>query len=259
MNGTMEQVRDRLLAYLRQHVAADFQPERDRLLDFLDSVAILQLVMFLEQDLGVSLDMSQIDLEAFATLDSLAEIVQSHTRPGGAAVASPATPATSVRLQPLGPEDFELAARWLSEPMINKWLSAEWRGKKVGAAVLGVAARSPRNKMYLVLDGTEKCGLACLSDIDPDDRVAMVWYLRGEPYKGGKGLISSAVRELARLAFETLGLRALYAWTVGQNVKSQRVLERSGFRQAGRLRSIALFDGVPTDRVYFDLLPQDLK
>ncbi len=84
-------MKDRLLAYLRERVNANFGPQ-DRLLDFLDSVAILQLVLFIEQELGISLDMSQLDLEVFATLDSLADVVLSQASAAGAAAEGAESP-----------------------------------------------------------------------------------------------------------------------------------------------------------------------
>jgi ribosomal-protein-alanine N-acetyltransferase len=49
----------------------------------------------------------------------------------------------------------------------------------------------------------------------------------------GRGLATGAVREIIRVAFEDLGLHRIEAGTLLHNVRSQRVLERSGFVRFG--------------------------
>jgi RimJ/RimL family protein N-acetyltransferase len=41
------------------------------------------------------------------------------------------------------------------------------------------------------------------------------------------------------------------------NIASLKVLQKIGFRQAGRLRRSACLDGQQIDKIYFDLLPSD--
>ena len=49
----------------------------------------------------------------------------------------------------------------------------------------------------------------------------------------GRGLATSAVRDIIRVAFEELGLHRIQAGTLLHNVASQRVLERNGFVRFG--------------------------
>jgi [ribosomal protein S5]-alanine N-acetyltransferase len=50
---------------------------------------------------------------------------------------------------------------------------------------------------------------------------------------GGRGLATTAVRDISRLAFSELGLHRLQADTLVANVASQRVLARNGFVRIG--------------------------
>jgi ribosomal-protein-alanine N-acetyltransferase len=50
---------------------------------------------------------------------------------------------------------------------------------------------------------------------------------------GGRGLATSAVRDITRLAFAELGLHRIQADTLVHNVPSQRVLARTGFVRFG--------------------------
>jgi [ribosomal protein S5]-alanine N-acetyltransferase len=51
--------------------------------------------------------------------------------------------------------------------------------------------------------------------------------------ENGRGLATSAVRDIIRVAFDELGLHRIQAGTLLHNVASQRVLERNGFVRFG--------------------------
>lgn len=163
----------------------------------------------------------------------------------------------TVAIEPLAPAHFEMAARWLAMPALNRWLTADWRERPATATTLAIATRNRRNRFFLVRHHNEPCGLVALSDFDEAEKTAMVWYLLGESRLGGKGVTTEAVRALVALAFGQLGLRSLHAWAMAQNEASQRVLAKAGFREAGRLRDSACLDGQQTDRLYFDLVASE--
>ncbi len=158
-------------------------------------------------------------------------------------------------IEPLTAEHVATVAAWLSHPEINRWLTSDWRGRVVDPVVLGVAMRNKRNRFFLVRHQGRPCGLVALADWDAVDRIAMVWYVLGAREMGGRGIATGALRLLVDTAFHELGIEALNAWIVDGNGASRRVLEKAGFREAGRLRSAALRDGVRADRIYFDLVP----
>lgn len=161
-----------------------------------------------------------------------------------------------IAIAPLNPDHLSVAASWLANPDINRWLTSEWRGRPADSAMLAIALRNRKNRIWLVLQDSVPVGLVGLADIDPQDRCAMVWYLLGDTSRGGKGVVSEAVRQACRDGFQELGLRNIYAWIMEPNDKSRRVLEKNGFQEAGRLRAAADMAGAPVDRVYFDLLPR---
>jgi RimJ/RimL family protein N-acetyltransferase len=159
-----------------------------------------------------------------------------------------------VTLKPLSPDEFELVARWLSDRDVNRWLTSEWRGREVTGALIAVAVRNKKNRLFLVQCDAHPCGLVGLADIDEADRTGMIWYLRGEGSYSGKGVISQAVEQAIQWAFAELGLASVYAWIMADNAPSRRVLETNGFREAGRLRMAARSGDCQVDRVYFDIV-----
>lgn len=75
----------------------------------------------------------------------------------------------------------------------------------------------------------------------------------------GKGVCTRALRLLSRWALEELELERLELITDPDNVASQRVAEKVGFRPEGVLRAhLRHPDGRVRDSVMFSLLPGDL-
>jgi ribosomal-protein-alanine N-acetyltransferase len=67
---------------------------------------------------------------------------------------------------------------------------------------------------------------------DVDDGAANVGYRVAERVTG-RGVATSALRELCRLAVDDYSLRTLRGAVSGDNVASRRVLEKVGFREDG--------------------------
>jgi RimJ/RimL family protein N-acetyltransferase len=162
-----------------------------------------------------------------------------------------------IAIEPLAAEDFERVAGWLSICDTNRWLTSEWRGRPISPVIIGITVRNKRNRLFLVRCDGQACGLAGFADIDAMDGTAMVWYLLGEQQFAGRGVTTEAVRQLVRVAFDELKLASVYAWIMEPNVRSRRVLERAGFREAGRIRSASCFGGRQVDRIYYDRTAED--
>lgn len=63
--------RDKIIGYVRTSVDPGFDADQHELAPILDSVSLLQLIAFIEQDLGVALDLPSLRLEMFASVDSV--------------------------------------------------------------------------------------------------------------------------------------------------------------------------------------------
>ena len=163
-----------------------------------------------------------------------------------------------ITIEELIPEHFERVASWLGKTEINRWLTAEWRNRVVNATLISIAARNQKNRLFLVRCEGEPCGLAALAEIEPIDKTAMVWYVLGEQTLSGRGITSDAVKLLTHLCFDKMGLASVYAWAMEDNGASQRVLQKAGFREAGRIRYAASSGGRQVDRIYFDLIAGEI-
>jgi len=162
-----------------------------------------------------------------------------------------------VTIEILEPAHFEMVARWLSNREVNRWLTSEWRDRVVDSTMIGIAARNRKNRLFLVrCDGTP-CGLTALADFDSVDRIAMIWYVLGEEEVAGRGVTTSAVRQVVDRGFRELQLKSIYAWIMEDNLRSRRVLEKVGFREAGCIRLGTCSAGRQVARVYFDIVRPD--
>lgn len=103
---------------------------------------------------------------------------------------------------------------------------------------------------WVVLLGEEPVGTAAL--MKPAWRMGYgeIGYLISEPHQG-QGLGTRAVRLLVTHLFAETALRRLQALVSVENVASQRLLERLGFKLEGTLRQHFVIQGKPVDeRVY---------
>lgn len=63
--------RDKVIVYVRENLDGQFDPEQQPLIQLMDSVSLMQMIMWIDQELKVSLDLSNLSLEMFATVESL--------------------------------------------------------------------------------------------------------------------------------------------------------------------------------------------
>ena len=164
-----------------------------------------------------------------------------------------------VAIQDLTPEHFELVARWLSKPEINRWLAAEWRNRVVSSTLIAIAGRNRRNRLFLVSYNAQACELVALADTSAADKTAMMWYVLCKEELSGRGINSEAVIQLTRFCFAEMGLASIHAWTMEDNMAFRSVLQRAGLHEAGRIRCATSSAGRQVDRIYFDLIASEVR
>ena len=78
------------------------------------------------------------------------------------------------------------------------------------------------------------------------------------PSHWGMGIATAACGAVTRWGFEVKGWHRVQATTVLPNVRSQRVLERCGFKREGLLRNFRLVRGTPTDYWLYSAIPGEV-
>jgi RimJ/RimL family protein N-acetyltransferase len=171
---------------------------------------------------------------------------------------TPAWRSGLIALFPLLPEhasgDY---VAWLNNPAINRYLETRFDTHDVesvrdyiagcndqpGTLLLGIA-RQPdgRHVGNIKLEITRGHGLA------------EVGILIGDVDVHGKGIGSEAIRLVAGIARDELGLRKLSAGCYASNRGSERAFVKAGFAVEGRRPAHFLLDGEPEDLTLMGLL-----
>ena len=146
-----------------------------------------------------------------------------------------------VHLRPLGDEDAPAMLSIFGDPEVMKfWSSPPLRDlaaavKLIGEIRAGFEGRSLFQWGVSSREGVEAIGTCTLFNVDLAHRRAEVGFALRRDY-WGQGLATDALGSLIEFSFKTLALHRLEADVDPNNERSQRVLERQGFRREGYLR-----------------------
>jgi RimJ/RimL family protein N-acetyltransferase len=144
------------------------------------------------------------------------------------------------RVPPVAPQRPEVERRCGEAP--GEWLAGRRADLTIRDAATG-----------------EFAGTISLNYAEPVTGQAMIGYSLLPAWRG-RGYMTRAVQLLAGWALRTAGIARLIAGTAPENVASQRVLERAGFRREGYQRSrLPGVSGTRIDDVLYALLPEDLS
>jgi len=122
------------------------------------------------------------------------------------------------------------------------------------------AADERRRRRSLVLGITVEgtlCGTLGLHYVDWFDRAAEIGYWIASD-REGRGYVTRAVRCMLEIAFGAAGLHRVVIRCAVENVRSQRVAERLGFRVEGLLREAQWVGGRFLDQHLYALLRRDV-
>ena len=164
-----------------------------------------------------------------------------------------------MNLRPLESSDIGLVAGWLSQSENYQWLDFGNGIQILSPALLKLMRQNEKHclRLYSVTGREHPVGLVALSNIDKCFKTALLWYVLGDKTVGRQGHTTKAVSKLLGTGFKELSLHAISAWAVEANHPSIRVLEKNGFRYIGKQRSCHIIDGIPMDRLLFDLVSEE--
>ena len=169
----------------------------------------------------------------------------------------------AVALRPWGPEDLPDLLAAAADPIVHRYrysLPGDVEEAQVWlATVEGDRLSGQRIELAVTTaDAAAAVGSISLWGFHRRNHAAMVSYWLA-PCGRGRGLATSALRLVAGWAFDALGQQRLALQVEVENVASQRVAERCGFRCEGQLRSHQqLRDGTRSDVLVYGLLAGEL-
>jgi RimJ/RimL family protein N-acetyltransferase len=113
-----------------------------------------------------------------------------------------------------------------------------------------VLGGGPETQFAIEVDGEAAGGIGVFLQEDVARKSAELGYWLGEAY-WGRGIMTDAVREFTRYAFDAYDLLRVYALVFEWNPASCRVLEKAGYALEGRLRRAVVKDGHVLDQFVY--------
>ena len=158
-----------------------------------------------------------------------------------------------LRLRAWVPEDLPELVAAANDPEIGRWMPAipHPYGRADGEAYLRRSAG--RDGAFAIVDEERLVGGIAVS-ARKWKRAEVGYWVRADARSRGIG--SRALRLAAGWAFAH-GYRRLQVHADIENLASQRVAEKAGFRREGVLRAWIEQDGIPRDHVMYSLLESD--
>ncbi len=117
--------------------------------------------------------------------------------------------------------------------------------------------RDPRRLYLIIEEDGHAVGMIGLNGIDLQYRNAELWLYLGDESTRRKGTGRRAVRQMAELAFQTLGLNRLCAHVFHYNERALAFFKACGFVPEGRLREAAFKHGAFCDKHVLGLLARE--
>ncbi|RIH88488.1 putative ribosomal N-acetyltransferase YdaF [Meiothermus luteus] len=159
-----------------------------------------------------------------------------------------------VRLRPPRPEDTLPLFALMSDPALAPWVywSPPQDPQQTYTYLEGL---SHKEGFFIVEFGGQPIGVIGLH-LDWPHKLGETETWLGRPY-WGQGLNTEAKVVLLDFAFGPWDLRRVQAIAHTQNLRSQRALEKLGFRREGLLRRWRWIRGEPWDFYMYSLLPEE--
>lgn len=168
-------------------------------------------------------------------------------------------------VRPWSDDDVEPLVEACNDPEIAKWIpvipspytEADARAFISGTSRSVPEYTVPEHSFAITVDGS-LAGAIGMSVNSMNYRGRIGYWVAASAR--GRGLCTRALRLLSRWGLDELDLQRLDLITDPDNVASQRVAEKVGFRREGVLRShLRHPDGRIRDSVMFSLLPGELR
>jgi [ribosomal protein S5]-alanine N-acetyltransferase len=164
-------------------------------------------------------------------------------------------------VRPLRLEDADAWARYALLPEVKEFTSSTATTvddiRAIIHRVLTAEASSPVH-FAIVPDGSESMVASVgFHTISPLNGTAEITYDVAPSY-WNRGIAKAACRAASSWGFKAKGWHRIQATTVLQHARSQRVLERCGYKREGIVRNFRLVRDLPTDYWLYSVLPGEV-
>jgi RimJ/RimL family protein N-acetyltransferase len=123
--------------------------------------------------------------------------------------------------------------------------------KKNGEAFIAMATKNnPLNIFAIAINKEAVGGIGLHPQQDIHCKNAELGYWLAQPY-WGKGIITNAIREIVAYGFKTFEIDRIFARPFGNNIGSQKALEKAGFTLEGKFDKALYKNGEYLDELIY--------
>jgi [ribosomal protein S5]-alanine N-acetyltransferase len=168
-----------------------------------------------------------------------------------------------VKIRPLEQEDWKDLYRWWNNPAsLGEFIRSPLQSYKEFEKFLENVVFAQHQSTILIIErvgDTSKVGDISFWPSREGDYGITIGYALGEADQRSKGFMTEAVKLLVDYLFESKNIERIDADTDLENVGSQKVLERNGFKKEGVLRKHSYVKGEFRDDYQYSLIREDWK
>lgn len=156
-------------------------------------------------------------------------------------------PGGKVMLRPLEKSDLDRSLKWLTDPLVNKYLSHNFRDLTASQEEqwFDYIKDSHQDMVFAVLDSTTEnhIGNCALHKIDYRKKTCEMGIVIGEKDYWDRGYGTDAVKVLVGFAIENLKLLKVWLNVYTYNHRAIKVYENCGFKLVRVLKRNHLYNG----------------
>jgi RimJ/RimL family protein N-acetyltransferase len=152
----------------------------------------------------------------------------------------------------------------LKNPKINQYLETRWENQNLNKIKIFVKTiEESRDSILFAIEeisSNKHIGNIKIGPINHNHKYADISYFIGDSDSWGKGYATEAVALVTHYAFNYLDLENILAGVYGNNVGSQRVLEKVGYVLCGKfINQLLNVSGDREDHYWYGISRSELK
>lgn len=164
-----------------------------------------------------------------------------------------------MNLRPWTIADADNLAKYANNPAIAKYLTNAFPHpytlENAQSFIQMVASQNPTSVFAIEIDGEAVGSIGLHAQGDIMCKNMELGYFLGEPF-WGKGIVTEAVRQMVAYGFQHFDITRIYARPYGNNLASQKVLEKAGFKLEARIEKNIYKNGEFLDELIYAVRKQ---
>lgn len=165
-------------------------------------------------------------------------------------------------LRPWNINDLENLVKHANNPNISKYMTDGFPNPYTienGRAFIEMAVlHHPTRLFAIILDNEAVGGIGIHPQTDIMRKNAELGYWLSEEH-WGKGIITNAIKEMVNYAFKNFEITRIYARPFGNNLASQKVLQKAGLQLEARLKNTIYKNHEYLDELIYSIHKSEIK